>query len=238
MFRQPDGSWGPWLEQDDGGWVRAVGLFVLRAHPDGRYEVEDYTSGKSVDLKSAMRNAEVALGDLNRESLKQLGDASLPTTPSRPIGYVKPDTDTQVFFYEQDCYPLSNFSAFSLMWKGRLFLTSEAAYHWEKFPADIAARESIRSALSAHEAFKYAEQNKGHVRDDWNSVRVGIMLEILREKARQHEYVRRKLLSTGNKELIEDSWRDPFWGWGPNRDGQNQLGKLWMQVRDELRAAL
>lgn len=38
----------------------------------------------------------------------------------------------------------------------------------------------------------------------------------------------------GDRELVEDSWRDDFWGWGPNRDGKNMLGKLWM----ELRAAL
>ena len=39
---------------------------------------------------------------------------------------------------------------------------------------------------------------------------------------------------TGDRTLIENSWRDDFWGWGPNRDGQNMLGKLWMEVRAEL----
>ena len=61
------------------------------------------------------------------------------------------------------------------------------------------------------------------------------MLDILRAKASQHEYVRRKLLATGDRELIEDSWRDDFWGWGANRDGLNMLGKLWMEVRTEIR---
>jgi predicted NAD-dependent protein-ADP-ribosyltransferase YbiA (DUF1768 family) len=62
------------------------------------------------------------------------------------------------------------------------------------------------------------------------------MSNILRLKLAQHEYVRRKLLATGDRDLIEDSWRDDFWGWGPNRDGQNMLGKLWMEIRAELRA--
>jgi predicted NAD-dependent protein-ADP-ribosyltransferase YbiA (DUF1768 family) len=61
------------------------------------------------------------------------------------------------------------------------------------------------------------------------------MLKILFAKADQHEYVRRKLLETGNRELFEDSWRDDFWGWGPNRDGENVLGRLWMEVRASLR---
>lgn len=60
--------------------------------------------------------------------------------------------------------------------------------------------------------------------------------DILRAKADQHEYVRRKLLATGDRELVENSWRDDFWGWGPNRDGKNMLGKLWMEIRAELRA--
>ena len=61
------------------------------------------------------------------------------------------------------------------------------------------------------------------------------MRAILKEKAQQHEYVRRKLLETGDRELIENSWRDGFWGWAPNGEGQNMLGKLWMEVRTELR---
>jgi ribA/ribD-fused uncharacterized protein len=150
----------------------------------------------------------------------------------------KLDTPSQVFFYEQDFYVLSNFSAFRLRWGGVNFDTSEHAYHWEKFIAhrpDIA--QLVRTAPSAHEAFKCAEEWRDQRTTEWDNVKVDTMRRILREKARQHEYVRRKLLATGDRELIEDSWRDDFWGWGPNRDGQNMLGKLWMEIRAELRAA-
>jgi ribA/ribD-fused uncharacterized protein len=152
-----------------------------------------------------------------------------------PAGFVKPDDERRVFFYEQDFYVLSNFSAFSLEWKGLMFATSEQAYHWEKFPDHPTLRHLIHYSRSAHEGFKFAEAHKLARRRDWDDVKVGIMLEILRAKAAQHEYVRRKLLATGDRELIEDSWRDDFWGWGPNRDGKNMLGKLWMQVRAGLR---
>ena len=149
----------------------------------------------------------------------------------------KLDTDKQVFFYEQDFYVLSNFSAFSLRWKGVRFDTSEAAYHFEKFAGTSAEIQwLVMVAPSAHEAFNIAEFNKAHRRQDWDAVKVPIMLDILRAKAEQHEYVRRKLLATGDRELVEDSWRDDFWGWGPNRDGQNMLGRLWMEVRAELTA--
>lgn len=145
----------------------------------------------------------------------------------------KLDTDQQVCFYEQDFYVLSNFSSFRLFWKGVDFDTSEAAYHWEKFPDQPQVREAILKARSAHDAYKVAEANKPLRRPDWDLVKVSIMKDILRVKVDQHEYVRRKLIATGDRELIEDSWRDDFWGWGPHRDGQNMLGKLWMQVRSE-----
>lgn len=152
------------------------------------------------------------------------------------------DTPRRVFFYEQDFYVLSNFSAFTIQWKGLRFDTSEAVYHWEKFnnpdltPYERDVLESIRLAPSAHEAFKIGQEHKRLRRPDWDNVKVDIMRQILRAKAEQHEYVYRKLLATGDRDLVENSWRDDYWGWGPNRDGQNMLGKLWMELRDEIRA--
>jgi len=148
----------------------------------------------------------------------------------------KLDTDQQVFFYEQDFYVLSNFSAFRLQWSGEDFDTSEAAYHWLKFHTHPGIQRAIRLAPSAHEAFKIAQDNK-HLQDaGWDDRKLAIMKMLLHAKAGQHEYVRRKLLATGNRELVEDSWRDDFWGWGSDGLGVNMLGKLWMEVRTEIRA--
>ncbi len=147
------------------------------------------------------------------------------------------DTKTQVFFYEQDFYVLSNFSAFNVNIFGLNFQTAEHAYHWKKFcDSNRVLAAQIRHARSAHDAFKLAELHKDERRKDWNNIKSDVMCEILRAKVGQHEYVRRKLLATGNRELIENSWRDDFWGWGENRDGLNALGELWMQIRGELTA--
>jgi ribA/ribD-fused uncharacterized protein len=153
------------------------------------------------------------------------------------------DTQTEVFFYEQDFYVLSNFSSFGIEWRGNWFATSEHAYHWEKFVDVTGAEDSaglichqVRDAASAHEAFKLAERHKQLRRSDWDAVKVKIMRDILRTKASQHEYVRRKLLETGERRLVENSWRDDFWGWGDKRDGQNMLGRLWTEIRAELRS--
>jgi len=157
------------------------------------------------------------------------------------MNHLKLDTDSQVFFYEQDHYYLSNFSAFQITFCGHEFATAEHAYHWSRFEImpgpSVALQAAILATRSAHDAFTIAQSNKWAQRLDWNEKRVPIMREILWAKQWQHEHVRRKLLQTGERELIENSWRDDFWGWGPNRDGKNMLGKLWMEIRNALRAS-
>jgi len=144
----------------------------------------------------------------------------------------KLDTDTQVFIYEAEFYPLSNFSSFRIFWRDLNFDTSEHAYHWEKFWEHPEIQEAILATNSAHEAFKLAQKYKDLVDPGWADRRVSVMTGILMAKTAQHEYVKKKLMETGDREIIEDSWRDDLWGWGPNKDGKNMLGKLWMAVRE------
>lgn len=148
------------------------------------------------------------------------------------------DTLFRVCFYEQDFYVLSNFSSFAVRLDGVTYPTCEHAYHVKKFPGYAPAALKILNAPSAHEAFQLAQQFKDRRREDWDAIKVDVMRRILRAKVEQHEYVHRKLLATGDRELVENSWRDDFWGWGPNKDGQNMLGKLWMEIRAELRSAI
>jgi predicted NAD-dependent protein-ADP-ribosyltransferase YbiA (DUF1768 family) len=61
------------------------------------------------------------------------------------------------------------------------------------------------------------------------------MKEILCKKVKQHGYVKRKLLQSGTRQLVENSFRDAFWGTGPEDTGENWLGKLWMELREELK---
>lgn len=143
------------------------------------------------------------------------------------------DTEEQIFFYEHEFYVFSNYSSFMLEWKGKLYPTSEHAYHSEKFDNEE-MKEEIRNAKSAHDSQVYANKNMDKRKTNWDNIKLGIMKEILKAKVSQHPYVMKKLIQSGKKELIEDSWRDDFWGWGPNKDGKNHLGKLWMEIRSEL----
>ncbi len=137
-------------------------------------------------------------------------------------------------FYEREFYCFSNFSSFSVKWKGKLWLTSEHAYqaaHFFKTAPTLVAK--IYKAKSADEAKRIASANKDKFPKDWEDKKIAIMEDIIRHKLAQNSYVLHKLLQTGKRKIVEDSPKDDFWGWGPERDGRNELGKIWMKLRDE-----
>lgn len=75
---------------------------------------------------------------------------------------------------------------------------------------------------------------KVKIRPDWEYVKKDIMLEGLRKKFAIPE-LRQKLLDTGDAYLEEgNTWGDRCWG-VCNGIGENNLGKLLMRVREEIR---
>ena len=158
-------------------------------------------------------------------SIKQFRD-SLLTTDGSVVG-----------FYEREFYVFSNFSSFQVDWAGKRWSTSEHAYQAARFfetaPELV---ERIAHARSAHEAFEIAQGNKQHQRENWPEIKTQIMLEICRNKLQQNPYVYHKLMLTNDEYLVEDSPVDSFWGWGADRQGRNELGKVWMKLREELQS--
>ena len=61
------------------------------------------------------------------------------------------------------------------------------------------------------------------------------MYEGLRYKFRAHEQLKVKLLETGERQLIEHTVNDKYWGDGGDGSGKNKLGKLLMKLRSEFR---
>ena len=158
-------------------------------------------------------------------TLKQYRDPLLSTT-GKPIG-----------FYEREFYPFSNFSSFQVDWHGRRWPTSEHAYqaaHFFETAPELV--EEIFNTRSAHDAEKLAKANGDKLPDNWDEIKISIMDDICKHKLIQNPYVQRKLLQTDNAPLAEDSPKDSFWGWGPDQKGRNELGKVWMRLRDWLRS--
>lgn len=110
------------------------------------------------------------------------------------------------------------------------FYSAEAAFQSAK-STDLNIRKQF-CGLSPKQAKKMGRAIR--LREDWEEVKDQVMYDILKSKF-SNERLRQLLLQTGNKELIENnSWNDTYWG-VCNGKGQNKLGKLLMQVREELK---
>jgi ribA/ribD-fused uncharacterized protein len=68
------------------------------------------------------------------------------------------------------------------------------------------------------------------IRDDWDSVKDDVMYRILKVKFSDSR-LKTLLLNTGDRNIVEDSPRDAYWGRGKNWEGKNMLGKLLMKLR-------
>lgn len=150
--------------------------------------------------------------------------------------WLREKMDEVIGFYPREFYPFDNFSSFKVEWNGYLFASVEEAYQAASFMgSDEELVEKIKKSHSADEAQRISYANRDKRREDWDDVKVSIMEELLRLKIEQNPYVKKKLLQTEDYMIVEDSPKDDFWGWGPNRNGQNNLGKLWMKLREELK---
>jgi ribA/ribD-fused uncharacterized protein len=71
------------------------------------------------------------------------------------------------------------------------------------------------------------------IRATWEQEKIAVMLTLLRVKFSIPDLARR-LVETGDEDLVEgNTWGDTFWG-VCNGVGENWLGRLLMQVREEL----
>jgi predicted NAD-dependent protein-ADP-ribosyltransferase YbiA (DUF1768 family) len=73
------------------------------------------------------------------------------------------------------------------------------------------------------------------MREDWDNKKVPIMYRLLHIRAHQDTEFKEALLATGNLHIIEVG-SNPFWSIGKDQKGQNQLGKLMVRVRRDLRS--
>jgi ribA/ribD-fused uncharacterized protein len=136
---------------------------------------------------------------------------------------------------------LSNFAAFPVVFEGVEYPTAEHAYVAAK-TLDPQIRAWVRQIDTPGNA-KYRGKSIA-LRPDWEDVRNDIMLVILRSKFTRNQQARDQLIATGDAELVEgNAWHDNYWGrcrckeCRRHGDAQNVLGRLLMQVREELRRA-
>lgn len=135
-----------------------------------------------------------------------------------------------------DCFDgeyrfLSNFYPAKVEWEGRIYDNNEAAFQSAKC-IDEKDRDKF-CKMNPSEAKRTGRHVK--LREDWEDVKVGVMLSICFAKFAQNEDLRKKLLETGDAELIEgNTWGDKVWGM-VDGEGKNHLGRILMKIRDVFR---
>jgi ribA/ribD-fused uncharacterized protein len=127
---------------------------------------------------------------------------------------------------------LSNFHPSTVEVDRENYATVEHAYQASK-TFDHAHRRRIREATRPADARRIGRTIS--LRADWQTARLSVMADLLRQKFAADTPLAALLVATGDYELVEgNTWGDHFWGVCRGR-GENHLGRLLMARRDELR---
>lgn len=118
-----------------------------------------------------------------------------------------------------------------ILYNGRRFRTVEHAFQAAKCLNE--EDMDLFLIVSDPKDAKFFGRNVA-MRSDWESVKISIMKDFVRQKFNNSE-MSNKLLGTGNAYLEEgNTWNDTFWGVCKGV-GENNLGRILMEVREELR---
>ena len=119
------------------------------------------------------------------------------------------------------------------------FSSSEAVYQAGKFGMHPDVQQRIAEAPTAREAAAIGRTPGLGIDPAWNAQRIDVMRWVLRMKREANAAaIDAVLADTGDRPIVEVSTRDPWWGARPVADryeGRNVLGRLWMELRQQLR---
>jgi len=158
------------------------------------------------------------------------------------------ETDTHIYFWGTF---LSNWipKNLSIKYDGHTFSTSEQLFMYLKaiyFDDAEMAYEIIEKGGNPKDAKNLGRKIRGYDEGLWSPVREEMMYTAIYEKFSQYPDLKKQLLDTKDKILVEGTPFDPIWGvmikWDNDRildeknwKGQNLLGKVLMNVRENLR---
>ena len=157
-------------------------------------------------------------------------------------------TDTHIYFWGSF---LSNFipNDLSIDFDNHKFNTSEQLFMYIKamtFHDVETADKIVNEGTTPQIARSLGRQVKNYNEKEWAIVREEKMFTAIMLKFQSDEKLKKQLLDTGNKILVEGTPFDPIWGvmikWDDDRildeknwKGQNLLGKVLMRVREDLK---
>lgn len=139
-------------------------------------------------------------------------------------------TDKAIYGFFKEHRFLSNFHQCDIFDGTLTYPSTEAAYQAYKTVIEKERRSFL--TMTAAEAKKAGREVT--LRSDWDTIKNGVMVASNEIKYRDHPDLRKKLLATGNKILVESNWwGDVYWG-QCNGVGENKLGLILMEIRSRL----
>ena len=147
-----------------------------------------------------------------------------------------------VFRYTRaDWGVFSNFAALpgAISAAGHEWPTSEHLYQAAKYRQSPDVQNLIAASITPRDAAKHGRNRQNTPDTDWTSRRVDAMRWVLRMKREANPaLIDTALEQTTDRPIVEFSNKDTFWGALPDGDslvGQNVLGRLWMELRQQVR---
>lgn len=134
-----------------------------------------------------------------------------------------------IIYFEFENKFLSNFYSSPISLRGYSFANGESAFQGFKDMNRIHEFKNILPSTAKSLGRKVS------LREDWEDIKYDLMKEVVFEKFSKNPALKEKLLATESRLLVEGNWwKDSTWGVSNGR-GENHLGRILMEVREELR---
>ena len=184
--------------------------------------IYDYTPEKSIELTSQYHSERLVM----RDKWRKIGSPQTKLQKSFIFKMFKP-----LYFYKAykngPAVGFSNLSLHHVLINEILFTTSLAAYESYRDLSDKNYISNLKNCNS-YQARIIGLRKKKSIPDKYK-----VMKKILVEKIKQHPCIRETLLNSGFRPIFYTYKYSEYWGIGENNQGQNKLGKIWMEIRDE-----
>lgn len=149
-------------------------------------------------------------------------------------GLPKKKDDKDIYGFQGKHRWLSNMWPVEFEVGGIKFMSSENAYQAAKYAPHRDIIEKV-AKMPALDAKAYAKNRaNAWTTPDFNTRKLTFMKLFLKKKF-ENPTLRQKLINTGSVHIEEtNTWGDTYWGCCPQGVGENHLGKMLMELRDDL----
>lgn len=129
---------------------------------------------------------------------------------------------------------LATYSDYGFYVNDIYYKTSEHYYQSKKF-IDIALINKILECKTPKEASNIGRDRNNKLRKNWRLIKCDVMYDAVMYKFSSHPELMKKLIATGDEEIIEETVKEDFWGCGINKNGSNNYGKILCMVREKIK---